>query len=177
MRLTANKTANNPLETEIDILLRDRFYNPAKTTTAQLKITPLDRKGEASLLDFNTDTNGNASTRYVAERPGYYRVEPLGEPWARLSKPVTMFLGGSQTELRNLDLTPETLQRLSTTTHGKFFANLGSFKATHMANSKRQTRTIIETQRLKLRNWIWSLPLLILIACLEWLLRRSRHLA
>ncbi len=176
-RITATKTIADPLSVEVDLLLRDADYVPAQGKSAQLRVVPLDAKTEPLELPFTTDTEGNGRTKYSAPRPGYYRFELTERPWNSLSRPKTVFLGGSQDELRNLDLVPETLQRLASFSGGRFSPSSQEIRPDGLAWGRVQQQTIIETQRLKLRNWIWTLPILILIAGLEWALRRSSHLA
>jgi len=177
VRLTAVKTAANPLALEVDVLLRDRDFAPAASTRATATLAPLDGKTEPQEQTFATDTRGFGRASFLAERPGYYRIELLEEPWRSLSKPVTVFLGGSQEELRNLDLAPETLQRLASITGGKFTVSSTGLDPESLALGEAPPQTIVQTSRLKLRNWVWCLPLLLLIAGIEWAVRRSHHLA
>ena len=177
VRLTATKTTANPLSVSVEMLLRDRDYVPADSTQAHLVLIPLDNKSEPTEIAFTTNRNGEAQTTFEASRPGYYRLELKEEPWTSLARPGTIFLGGSQDELRNLDLVPETLQRLANFSGGRFFSSETKFQPDALAWGEVQNKTIVETQRLKLRNWIWSLPILLLIAAVEWSVRRSSHLA
>ncbi len=177
VRLSAVKTISDPLSVDVDLLLRDEGYEPASSITSTLRIIPLDERSEPREINFSTDTKGGAQVKYTADRPGYYRIELAESPWNKLSRPATVFLGGSQDELRNLDLVPETLQRLSSFSGGRFAPATNRFQINQLAWGEAQTQTITETRRLKLRNWIWSLPILLLIAAIEWSLRRSRHLA
>ncbi|MDJ0841392.1 MAG: hypothetical protein QNK37_33090 [Acidobacteriota bacterium] len=177
VRITATKTTADPLSVDMDVLLRDKSYNPAKSKDTQIIVTPLDGKSDPATLALSTDLKGAAQVRYTADRPGYYRIELAEEPWKTLSRANTVFLGGSQDELRNLDLVPETLQRLSTLSSARFAASADDFRPESLAWGKVQEKTIVETQRLKLRNWIWCLPLMILIVAIEWAVRRSSHLA
>lgn len=176
-RITSTKTIADPLSVDVDLLLRNADYVPSEGKSSSLRIVPLDAKSEPVELLFTTDTEGNGRTKYSAPRPGYYRIELTEEPWKSLSRPNTVFLGGSQDELRNLDLVPETMQRLASFSGGRFTPSAGELRPNGLSWGSLQQQTIIETQRLKLRNWIWTLPILILIAGLEWVLRRSRHLA
>ncbi len=177
VRLTTVKTTGNPLAVEVDALLRDENYRPARSQRATLRLSAFSGKVAPLEQTVVTDSKGSARTAFQAEAPGYYRVEIVEEPWRTLSKPVTLFLGGSQDELRNLDLAPETLQRLSSATAGKFAVSATAFEPESLAMGQVQQRTIVETNRLKLRHLLWCLPLLLLIVGLEWAMRRSRHLA
>jgi len=177
VRTTTTKTVSDPLTVNVDLLLRDKRYEPSANASATLEITPLDGKSDPAELALTTDPKGIAGARYTAERPGYYRISIKEEPWVSLSRPSTVFLGGSQDELRNLDLVPETLQRLSTLSGGRFTADPDRFRSADLAWGRLQDETIVETQRLELRNWIWCLPLLILIVAVEWSIRRSSHMA
>lgn len=177
VRLSATRLAGNPLAVDIDALLRDRNYAPLRNTNATLQVTPLDGRSEPVELTLQTDSNGSARASYSADRPGYYRLALTDEGLQDLSRPVTVFLGGSQVELRNTDLVPETLQRLSAVTGGRFVSAANQFRAANLVWGEAQQQTIVETQRSKLRNWIWILPLLLLIAGIEWTIRRSSHLA
>lgn len=177
VRILATKTDTDPLAVDVDLLLRDKNYKPADSQSLDLIITPLDAKSDPVAMDVTTDPKGTTQVRYLADRPGYYRIELSGEPWASLSRPITVFLGGSQDELRNLDLVPETLQRLSSLSGGRFSAGADAFRADRAVWGEVQTETIVETQRLKLRNWIWCLPIMLLLISIEWAVRRSSHLA
>ena len=177
VRLTSTKTIANPLSVDVDVLLRDKNYEVAQSAGATLQVVPLDGKTEVQNIRFTTDLKGAAQVQYTAARPGYYRLQLVEEPWKSLARSNTVFLGGSQDELRNLDLVPETLQRLANFSGGKFASDPSKFDAKDLAWGEVRNKTIVETQRLKLRNWIWSLPILILIAGIEWSVRRSRHLA
>ena len=177
VRISATKTISNPLMVNVDLLLRNRTYEPAASLATRVLLVPLDGKGEPREASFSTDSRGAAQVTFNVDRPGYYRIELPEDPWKTLSQPATVFLGGSQDELRNLDLAPETLQRLSSSSGGRFSSETRSFSTTSLARGEVRNQTIVETRRLKLRNWIWSLPLLLLIAGVEWALRRSNHLA
>lgn len=177
VRLSATKTISNPLDVSIDVLLRNEDYEPADTASATLRLEPLDLKAETKDQTFTTNERGESQVRFKADRPGYYRLSVVESPWRELARPTTVFLGGSQDELRNLDLVPETLQRLTSYSGGNFRSTTDSFSANALAWGEREQRQVLETQRLKLRNWIWSLPILLLIAGIEWTVRRSSHLA
>jgi len=177
VRLVATKTTADPLGMSVDILLRDRDYEAADSARAHLRIIPLDNKAEPAELEFTTNAKGEARVTFEAGRPGYFRLQLKEEPWKSLARPGTIFLGGSQDELRNLDLVPETLQRLANFSGGRFFTSEAKFQPDSLVWGEVQNKTIVETQRLKLRNWIWSLPILLLIAAVEWAVRRSSHLA
>jgi len=177
VRLVATKTTADPLGMSVVILLRDRDYEAADSARAHLRIIPLDNKAEPAELEFTTNAKGEARVTFEAGRPGYFRLQLKEEPWKSLARPGTIFLGGSQDELRNLDLVPETLQRLANFSGGRFFTSEAKFQPDSLVWGEVQNKTIVETQRLKLRNWIWSLPILLLIAAVEWAVRRSSHLA
>ncbi|CAM2006914.1 hypothetical protein [Acanthopleuribacter pedis] len=177
VRITTSKTAADPLKLDIEVLLRQRNYQPAATTEAVLQVTPLDNRGDPVSLTFTTDYSGRAEKTFTAERPGYYRLAFTEGPWSELSRPRTLFLGGSQDELRNLDLVPETLQRLANYTNGSFQSRVDRFEGRQLAMKTPEDKHVIETHRVKIRNWIWSLPILLLIASLEWAVRRSSQLA
>ncbi|CAM2066315.1 Phage GP46 family protein [Sulfidibacter corallicola] len=177
VRVTATKTASNPLGLNVELLMRSRDYEPAESVAATLEIKPLDGRSEPVSLPFTTDYSGRAEIQYAADRPGYFQVSIPESPWSELSRPATVFLGGSQDELRNLDLVPETLQRLASFSGGKFQSETSSFNHRAVAQATPESKHIIETRRLKLRNWIWSLPILLAIAGLEWAVRRSSQLA
>ena len=176
-RVSATKTISNPLAVDIDLLLRNRNYEAAANQNASLTISPLDGRTEPAVLNLTTDSQGAGQLTYTADRPGYYTLEVNESPYKDLSRAVTVFLGGSQDELRNLDLVPETLQRLASFSDGRFVTGSDRVQAQSLVWGETQNQTVIQTKRLKLRNWLWSLPLLLLITALEWALRRSRHLA
>jgi len=177
VRISTTKTNTDPLSVDIDLLLRDKDYNPQEAGSASILVTPLDGKSEPVALAFTADLKGAAQVRFSANRPGYYGIQIEEEPWKSLSRNHTIFLGGSQDELRNLDLVPETLQRLASLSGGRFFSKPEQFRPENLSWGQLQEKTIVETQRLKLRNWIWCLPLLILLAAIEWSVRRFSHLA
>lgn len=177
VRITPTKTTANPLAMDIDVLLRKRDYTPASGINATLSVTPLDGKSESISLPFSTNAKGAARVQFTAARAGYFRLEPVEAAWRALARPHTVFLGGSQDELRNLDLVPETLQRLANDSKGHFFPSIKSFDADKLERGEVRYQTIAQTQRLKLRNWIWCLPILLLIGAIEWAVRRSSHLA
>jgi hypothetical protein len=177
VRLSATKTISNPLDVNIDVLLRNEDYEPAGNRNATLRLEPLDLKAEMNDQTFTTNERGEAQVRFKAERPGYYRLSVVESPWRELARPTTVFLGGSQDELRNLDLVPETLQRLTSNSGGAFRSATDTFNPDALAWGETERREVLETQRVKLRNWIWSLPILLLIAGIEWTVRRSSHLA
>ncbi len=177
VRITTSKTAANPLKLDVEVLLRRRNYEPAANTEATLQVVPLDDRSDPVNLSFTTDYSGRAEKTFTAERPGYYRLQFTDAPWADLSRPRTLFLGGSQDELRNLDLVPETLQRLANYSNGTFQSRADRFNSKQLAMATPEDKHVIETHRIKIRNWIWSLPILLLIASLEWAVRRSSQLA
>ena len=177
VQVSTTKTVSNPLAVDVDILLRDQNYEPAENAEVTIQLTPLDKKAAPLQTTVHTDRNGTGQAKFATDRPGYYRIEVVEEPWASFYRPATIFLGGSQEELRNLDLAPETLQRLASLSGGKFLSGNGQLSARSFVWGKPQSKTIVETKRLKLRNWIWSLPILILIGGIEWAFRRSSHLA
>lgn len=177
VRISAAKTIANPLMVNVDLLMRNRDYEPAAALASRVQLLALDGKSEPREASFSTDSQGAAQVGFNVDRPGYYRIQLPDQPWKDLSQPATVFLGGSQDELRNLDLSPETLQRLSSYSGGHFSPEVSRFSPQSMVRGEVKNQTIVETRRLKLRNWIWSLPLLLLIAGVEWALRRSNHLA
>lgn len=177
VRITATKTVTNPLAADVDVVLRNRNYEPAAGVNAHLAIIPLDGKTEAWDIPFSTNGKGVARVQFTVPKPGYYRLEPKEANWKELSRAHTVFLGGSQDELRNLDLVPETLQRLASFSGGHFSSATREFSAGDLVRGEVRHQTIVQTQRLKLRNWIWCLPILLLIGAIEWTVRRSSHLA
>lgn len=177
VRITATKTVANPLAVEVDVQLRNKNYEPVGGQTTSLSVQPLDNVTESWQVPFTTNAEGLAHLQIVAPRPGYYRLSLSDPNWKRLARTHTLFLGGSQQELRNLDLVPETLQRLASHSGGHFFTATENFDSKKLARGEVRHQTIAQTQRLKLRNWIWCLPLLLLIGVVEWALRRSSHLA
>lgn len=177
VRITTTKTVANPLELNVEVLLRNRDYVPAKNTTTTVLLVPLDGEEEPLKQEITTGADGISQTQFRVERPGYYQVEMAEKRWADLSRPKAVFLGGSQDELRNADLVPETLERLAAFSGGQFQTSTDDFQANTLAWRSQENIQILETHRLKLRNWLWSLPILLLLAGLEWTVRRSRHLA
>lgn len=177
VRLVTTKTAAQPLDLNVEVLLRNRQFQPVKNTKTEVALKSLDGNTEPIIQEISTNQEGIGQTQFKAERPGYYQVTITEDKWKGLSRPKTVFLGGSQDELRNADLVPETLERLAAFSGGQFQLSTDGFNPQALNWKDQENIQILETHRLKLRNWIWSLPILLLLAALEWTVRRSRHLA
>lgn len=177
VRLITTKTASKPLDLDVEVLLRDQNFVPAKNVKTDVELHPLDHEGEPQRMEVQVDSEGLGQVQFKVERPGYYRVELAETRWRNYGRPKIVFLGGSQDELRNADLVPETLERLAGFSGGHFQVSSDAFKVDALNWRSEESIQILETHRLKLRNWLWSLPILLLLAGLEWTVRRSRHLA
>lgn len=176
VRIRVTRTANDPLTVDLDVTLRDQNFKAAAGSALTILAESLDDPALTTEVKMVTDSEGVGQAKFTAEKPGYYRMQIVEQPWKNLGRPEILFLGGSQDELRNVDPVPETLQRLAANSGGRFSIdqNLNRFEPRWGEVGR---ETIVETKRLKLRNWVYSLPILLLIAGIEWAVRRSRHLA
>jgi hypothetical protein len=176
VRLQSFRSSERPLDLDVEVLLRDKSYRPAAGVEAHLRLSPIDEKSSPIEGALQTDDQGSARTRLQGNAPGYYRLELVEEPWKGMSQPAIVFLGGAQEEFGNQDPVRETLARLASLTgaalHDRPVHDLATWQFREPPREE-----ILETDRLKLRNWVWGLPLLLLLACLEWALRRTRFLA
>jgi len=177
VRLITTKTVAEPLVLDVEVLLRDRNFVPVPNTEVEIDLVPLDREAETLKRIMTSGSDGLGQVQFRVDRPGYYRVELPEDKWKPIVRGKTVFLGGSQDELRNSDLVPETLERLAAFSGGQFQTSTGEFNTQRLAWRPQENIQILETHRLKLRNWLWSLPILLLIAAVEWSVRRSSHLA
>lgn len=176
VRLQTFRSSERPLELDVEVLLRDKSYRPAAGVLAHLRLSPMNENSGPVEGALQTDDQGVARVRLQVHEPGYYRLELIEEPWKGMSQPALVFLGGAQEEFGNQDPVRESLARLAALTGGALH-DRPDFDVTTWKFRDPPHEEILETDRLKLRNWVWGLPLLLLLASLEWALRRTRFLA
>lgn len=177
VRISAVKSAERPLELDVDILLRQSDYQPAAQTRTRLQIRDLSQGQEPQTQEFNTFSDGRAQLKWKAPAAGYYAIQPADEPWKSLARPTIVFLGGSQSEFQNQDPVTEHLERLAALSGGRFFQSLDDLDRSALKERTGFRKPVVETKRLTLWNWLWTLPILVSMVGLEWYLRRSGHLA
>ncbi len=176
IQMTATKTTERPLDLDVDILLRDRNFVPQPHTEITLQLTPIGYETESIEAPLVTSARGDAQAKMKVPEPGYYELSLKEKPWSELVRSQILFLGGSQDEFRNQEPVAETLERLANLSGGRF-TRLDDFRVDQLKMHDASEKQIVEIRRLKLRNWIWSLPILMMMAGLEWYLRRSSQLA
>lgn len=176
VRITATKSTERPLDLDVTVLIRDSNYVPQEGMDATLILSPIGNQQDPVRAPIRTGNRGEAQAKITVTEPGYYQLAIEDPPWSDLAQPQIVFLGGSQDEFRNQEPVAETLERLASLSGGRF-SRLQDLESSSFAWQSGDQKQIVEIRRLKLRNWIWSLPLLMMMAGLEWYLRRSSHLA
>ncbi|MCB1052304.1 MAG: VWA domain-containing protein [Acidobacteria bacterium] len=176
VHLTAFKSLERPLDLDVEVLLRQKDYQPAKNVSTPLLLSSIQDPDQVYTANVQTNQQGQAQIKFHVAQPGYYRLSLPDSPWQELAEPQIVFLGGSQDEFGNQDPVPETLSRLANLTGGKLHESQ-DLDVKNWAWRNQSREEIIESNRLKLRNWVWGLPILLLLAAVEWYLRRTRYLA
>lgn len=176
VRMTCTKSSQRPLDLDVSLLLRNANYAPAGGISTQIDLRPVGQSQSAVTKRFETDSEGHAQVKFHAPSPGYYEVALTQLPWSDRCRPQIVFLGGSQDEFRNTEPARETLDRLASLTGGAYFSSPDHVDPDDLILRSEPQKQTLEVRRLKLQNWIWFLPLIILLAGAEWTLRRRSHL-
>ncbi len=177
-QLKASTSQEQPLQVHTDLQLRNVNYVPLKNRKGTLTIrSAQSRESEAlQTVPFTTSTNGMASLSLNLKQPGYYQMElQAGKGVPKTVR--NLFLGGSVAEHQKNEPQPETLKILSSLTGGRFFDSPESFSVDDIQTKDKTIEKVIETKRVKLRDSLFLLPFILILAALEWIIRRSHHMA
>lgn len=182
-QLQASAPREQPLQVQAELTLRNRDYMPWKQKGGSLTIRPVngkekdtDTESSSEVVPFTTSKDGKAAISLNLPEPGYYKLELQ----AGKGQPKTvrnLFLGGSALEHQKNEPLPETLKLLSSLTKGQFFASPDDFSISKIKTQDLIVEKVLETKRIKLRDSLILLPLILILAALEWFIRRNNHMA
>lgn len=190
IQIQTSSSRENPLLLKTEILLRDDHFRPLSRKQGTVRVQSVDHPDQIVELPFTTSRDGVANLSAALTEPGFYRVLYAPDPNAktpssdkkspsgsRYAIVKNIFLGGSMTEYRESDPRPETLRLLSSATGGRFFEHTDTFSTSAIDSTSMTVESVVSTRRTRLRDSILLLPILLLLAGLEWFVRRQNHLA
>jgi len=185
-QVTPNTSQERPLDLQAEIELRNANYHPVELAQGEAHIVPVDKslQQEPITIPFTTSKEGRALIQSEVPSPGFYRLEIDTGPTKGAQQDDNqfilkrnIFLGGSVLEHQENAPVPETLQLLSDLSGGTYSQSEEVFQPSILEKHRKVKTSTTETQRLRLRDSIYLLPILLLLVAAEWYIRRQNHLA